>query len=193
MDDCRTYAAISAAAMRGLVGTSSGRGTTDFACSGKVSAYRAIHPCTATACFIHRTRHTARSDSFGGGGTRGRTTAGGWSAAGRLQPPASRQQSQPMEILPPTSKRENSPPRCKRTCQTRRRQFRTKPHLARRLPGSLAPNLAEQRSAPNFATPRYASWATSSCSRGRLNYCGSYPTAAPSTRPPACTLRTECI
>ena len=73
------------------------------------------------------------------------------------------------------------------------RQFRTKPHLARRLPGSLAPNLAEQRSAPNFATPRYASWATSSCSRGRLNYCGSYTTAAPSTRPPACALRTECI
>ena len=28
--------------------------------------------------------------------------------------------AQPMEILPPTSKRENHPPRCKCTCQTRR-------------------------------------------------------------------------
>eukprot|EP01043_Picozoa_sp_COSAG02_P001685 COSAG02_NODE_36_length_48934_cov_144.851029_10_plen_245_part_00 len=90
-------------------------------------------------------------------------------------------------------------PRARASCRacimrhTDERQFQTHPPVARRLPGSLAPNLTEQRSAPNFATPRYASRPTSSCSRGRLNYCGSYTTAAPSTRPPACTPPTEAV
>ena len=47
---------------------------------------RAMGPCT-TACHTQSTRHTVGSANATDGGTRGLTTAGSWSAAGRLQPP----------------------------------------------------------------------------------------------------------
>ena len=55
--------------------------------STRTNACCATRPCTPTACHTQPTRHAAGSDSASDGRTRGLTTAGSWSAAGRLQPP----------------------------------------------------------------------------------------------------------